>query len=83
MMAGKPRLPVAVLPGLILVATGVALSFTPAAMVMASSATASHSRFASGLASSATQVGAVLGTATSPRSHCQAPAGSRHAFTAS
>jgi EmrB/QacA subfamily drug resistance transporter len=54
---------VAVLPGLLLVATGVALSFTPTTMVIASAAPASHAGLASGLASSATQVGAALGTA--------------------
>jgi predicted MFS family arabinose efflux permease len=54
---------VAVLPGLLLVATGVALSFTPTTMVIASAAPDSHAGLASGLASSATQVGAALGTA--------------------
>jgi MFS family permease len=53
-----------VLPGLLLVATGVALSFTPTTMVIASAAPDSHAGLASGLASSATQVGAALGTAT-------------------
>lgn len=52
-----------VLPGLLLVATGVALSFTPTTMVIASAVSESHSGLASGLASSATQVGAALGTA--------------------
>jgi EmrB/QacA subfamily drug resistance transporter len=56
--------PVAVLPGLLLVATGVALSFTPTTMVIASAAPETHTGLASGLASSATQVGAALGTAT-------------------
>ena len=55
--------PIAVLPGLLLVATGVALSFTPTTLLIASSAPASHAGLASGLASSATQVGAALGTA--------------------
>ena len=54
----------AVLPGLLLVATGVALSFTPTTMVIASAAPETHAGLASGLASSATQVGAALGTAT-------------------
>jgi EmrB/QacA subfamily drug resistance transporter len=54
---------VGVLPGLLLVATGVALSFTPTTMVIASAAPDSHTGLASGLASSATQVGAALGTA--------------------
>lgn len=56
--------PVAVLPGLLLIATGVALSFTPTTMVIASAAPDTHTGLASGLASSATQVGAALGTAT-------------------
>lgn len=55
---------VAVLPGLLLVAVGVALSFTPTTMVIASAAPETHSGLASGLGSSATQVGAALGTAT-------------------
>ena len=54
----------AVLPGLLLVAIGVALSFTPTTMVIASAAPESHTGLASGLAGSATQVGAALGTAT-------------------
>ena len=54
----------AVLPGLLLVATGVALSFTPTTMVIASATPDSHAGLASGLASSASQVGAALGTAT-------------------
>ncbi|WP_345507628.1 hypothetical protein [Terrabacter aeriphilus] len=54
----------AVLPGLLLVAVGVALSFTPTTMVIASAAPATHTGLASGLAGSATQVGAALGTAT-------------------
>lgn len=54
----------AVLPGLLLVAIGVALSFTPTTMVIASAAPGSHAGLASGLAGSATQVGAALGTAT-------------------
>ncbi len=54
---------IAVLPGLMLVATGVALSFTPTTMVIASAAPQAHAGLASGLANSATQVGAALGTA--------------------
>ncbi|MCK9824445.1 MFS transporter [Nocardioides cavernae] len=54
---------VGVLPGLLLVATGVALSFTPTTMVIASAVPDAHAGLASGLASSATQVGAALGTA--------------------
>jgi EmrB/QacA subfamily drug resistance transporter len=55
---------VAVLPGLLLVATGVALSFTPTTMVIASAVPEAHTGLASGLAASASQVGAALGTAT-------------------
>jgi EmrB/QacA subfamily drug resistance transporter len=52
-----------VLPGLLLVATGVALSFTPTTMVLAAAVPAARSGLASGLAGSATQVGAALGIA--------------------
>ncbi|CAM3735022.1 MFS transporter [Nocardioides zeicaulis] len=52
-----------VLPGLLLVATGVALSFTPSTMVVAASMPASHTGLASGLASASMQVGGALGTA--------------------
>ncbi|GAB3083532.1 MFS transporter [Pedococcus soli] len=55
---------VAVLPGLLLVAIGVALSFTPTTMVIASAAPDTPAGLASGLAGSATQVGAALGTAS-------------------
>lgn len=55
--------PVAVLPGLVLVATGVALSFMPTTMVIASGVPETHTGLASGLAGSASQVGAALGTA--------------------
>ena len=54
---------VAVLPGLLLVATGVALSFTPTTMVVTAAAPATHTGLASGLAAAAMQVGAALGTA--------------------
>ena len=54
---------VAVLPGLLLIATGVALSFTPTTMVIAAATPESHTGLASGMAGSATQVGAALGTA--------------------
>jgi len=53
---------VAVLPGLLLAATGVALSFTPTTMVIASAVPDAHAGLASGLAGSATQVGSALGT---------------------
>src|SRR6478735_796591 len=53
----------AVLPGLLLVATGVALSFTPTTMVVASAVPASHTGLAAGLASASMQVGGALGTA--------------------
>ncbi|GAA1631931.1 MFS transporter [Georgenia ruanii] len=52
-----------VLPGLLLVATGVALSFTPTTMVISVGVPATHTGLASGLASSSTQVGAALGLA--------------------
>ncbi len=54
----------AVLPALFLVAVGVAMSFTPTTMVIASAVPESFAGLASGLAGSATQVGAALGTAT-------------------
>ena len=54
---------VAVLPALFLVAVGVAMSFTPTTMVIASAVPTTHTGLASGLAGSATQVGAALGTA--------------------
>jgi EmrB/QacA subfamily drug resistance transporter len=53
-----------VLPALLLVATGVALSFTPTTMIMAAAVPDTHAGLASGLAGSGTQVGAALGTAT-------------------
>lgn len=52
-----------VLPGLLLVATGVALSFTPTTMVIAAAMPTERAGLASGLASSSTQVGASLGLA--------------------
>jgi EmrB/QacA subfamily drug resistance transporter len=52
-----------VLPGLVLVATGVALSFTPTTMILASAVPASHTGLASGLAGASMQVGAAVGTA--------------------
>lgn len=82
---------VAVLPGLLLVAIGVALSFTPTTMVIASAAPATHAGLASGLADSATKVGAALGTATftaigvsmgTPTSSHLGAAGFSAAFTA-
>ncbi len=73
---------VAVLPGLLLVATGVALSFTPTTMVIASAAPDSHTGLASGLASSATQVGSALGTATFTAIAFTAGNGFAAAFTA-
>jgi predicted MFS family arabinose efflux permease len=74
--------PIAVLPGLLLVATGVALSFTPTTMVIASAAPDSHAGLASGLASSATQVGAALGTATFTAIALAARSGFTTGFTA-
>jgi EmrB/QacA subfamily drug resistance transporter len=54
----------AVLPALFLVAVGVAMSFTPTTMIIASATPADHAGLASGLAGSATQVGSALGTAS-------------------
>ena len=54
---------VAVLPALLLVATGVALSFTPTTMVLASAVPATHTGLASGLAGASMQIGGALGTA--------------------
>lgn len=54
---------VAVLPGLLLVATGVALSFTPTTMVLAAAVPATHTGLASGLAGASMQIGGALGTA--------------------
>ncbi|AXH96180.1 MFS transporter [Ornithinimicrobium avium] len=53
-----------VLPGLLLVAVGVALSFTPTTMVVAAALPAARAGLTSGLASSSTQVGSCLGLAT-------------------
>lgn len=53
----------AVLPGLLLVATGVALSFTPTTMVLAAAVPATHAGLASGLAGASMQIGGALGTA--------------------
>lgn len=55
--------PMDVLPGLLLVAAGVALSFTPTTMVIASEMPPARSGLASGLAGSSTQVGSALGMA--------------------
>lgn len=54
---------IAVLPALLLVATGVALSFTPTTMVLASAVPATHTGLASGLAGASMQIGGALGTA--------------------
>jgi MFS family permease len=54
---------IAVLPALLLVATGVALSFTPTTMVLASAVPAAHTGLASGLAGASMQIGGALGTA--------------------
>ena len=54
---------VSVLPGLLLVATGVALSFTPTTMVLAAAVPDTHTGLAAGLAGASMQVGGALGTA--------------------
>jgi EmrB/QacA subfamily drug resistance transporter len=82
---------VAVLPGLLLVATGVAFSFTPTTMVIAGAMPDTHAGLASGLAGSATQVGSALGTSVftaigiavaGTAAGTLGPAGSTAAFTA-
>ena len=73
---------VGVLPGLLLVATGVALSFTPTTMVVTAAAPETHTGLASGLAGSATQVGSALGTAVLTTIALSGDDGSRVAFTA-
>jgi EmrB/QacA subfamily drug resistance transporter len=82
---------VAVLPGLVLVATGVALSFTPTTVVIAAAMPETHVGLASGLAGSATQIGAALGTAaftaiglaaSGAHTDVLGPAGFTAAFTA-
>ncbi|MCW2834631.1 MAG: transporter [Nocardioides sp.] len=82
---------VAVLPGLLLLATGVALSFTPTTMVIAAAVPDTHTGLASGMAGSASQVGAALGTATfiaigmaasGPSTVVLRPSGFTAAFTA-
>lgn len=52
-----------VLPGLLIAAAGVAFSFTPSTMVIASGIQASQSGLASGLASASSQIGAAVGVA--------------------
>lgn len=74
---------VAVLPGLLLVAVGVALSFMPTTMVIASAAPQTHAGLASGLAGSATQIGAALGTATFTAIGMAAGQTSAHTLTSS
>jgi EmrB/QacA subfamily drug resistance transporter len=54
---------IGVLPGLLLVATGVALSFTPTTMVLTSAAPETHRGLASGLAAASMQIGGAVGTA--------------------
>ena len=58
-----PGYVLSVLPGLLLVATGVALSFTPTTLVVASAVPAMHTGLASGLAGASMQIGGALGTA--------------------
>ena len=49
--------------GLLLVATGVALSFTPTTLVVASAVPSTHAGLASGLAGASMQIGGAIGTA--------------------
>jgi MFS family permease len=80
-----------VLPALFMVAFGVALSFTPTTMVIASATPEAHAGLASGLSGSATQVGAALGMAAftaigiaagGSGAHTLGPAGFSAAFMA-
>ncbi|WP_210481138.1 MFS transporter [Naasia sp. SYSU D00948] len=52
-----------VLPGLVLIAAGVAFSFTPTTMVIAAGTPAARTGLASGLSSSSSQIGAAIGIA--------------------
>jgi EmrB/QacA subfamily drug resistance transporter len=52
-----------VLPALMLIAAGVALSFTPSTMVIASGVPAERSGLASGMANASSQIGAAIGIA--------------------
>lgn len=52
-----------VLPGLLLIAAGVALSFTPSTMVIASGVPTERSGLASGLSNASSQIGAAIGIA--------------------
>ncbi|MFC0678720.1 MFS transporter [Lysobacter korlensis] len=52
-----------VLPALLLIAAGVALSFTPSTMVIASGVPAERSGLASGLSNASSQIGAAIGIA--------------------
>lgn len=53
-----------VLPGLLVAAIGVAMSFTPTTMVIASGVPTERSGLASGLANASSQIGAAIGVAT-------------------
>jgi EmrB/QacA subfamily drug resistance transporter len=52
-----------VFPALLMIAAGVALSFTPSTLVIASGVSAERSGLASGLANSSSQIGAAIGIA--------------------
>jgi predicted MFS family arabinose efflux permease len=58
-----PDYTVDVLPALLLIAAGVALSFTPSTMVIASGIPSAKSGLASGLSNSSSQIGAAIGVA--------------------
>ncbi len=59
----SPSYPVHVLPALLLAAAGVAMSFTPTTLVIASGVPAERSGVASGIASSSAQLGGAIGVA--------------------
>jgi predicted MFS family arabinose efflux permease len=82
---------IAVLPGLALVAVGVAFSFTPTTMVITAAVPEQHTGLGAGLAGSASQVGAAVGTAAfvslgmaagAPGTEALTPTGFSVAFTA-
>jgi MFS family permease len=59
----QPDYTVDVLPALLLIAAGVALSFTPSTMVIASGIPPERAGLASGLSNASSQIGAAIGVA--------------------
>lgn len=64
-----------VLPGLVLAASGVALSFTPTTLVITSGVPAARSGLASGIATASAQMGGALGIATFSAIHASVQLG--------